>query len=67
MGIPDIVGIMDGCHIPIKLLRKIQSADYYCRKGYYFINVQAIIDHNMLFRDTYKSVEKQPFCNESST
>ena len=52
-GIPGIVGIMDGSHIPIQLLRKIQAADYYCRKGFYSINVQAIIDHNMLFRDIY--------------
>ena len=52
-GIPGIVGIMDGSHIPIQLLKKIQAADYYCRKGFYSINVQAIIDHNMLFRDIY--------------
>ena len=52
-GIPGIVGILDGSHIPIQLLRKIQAADYYSRKGYYSINDQAIIDQNMLFRDIY--------------
>ena len=52
-GIPGIVGIIDGTHIPIQLLHKNMAPDYYCRKGFYSINVQAIVDHNMMFRDVY--------------
>ena len=51
-GFPQTVGAIDGTHIPI--LRPQESAsDYYNRKGYYSIIMQALVDHRGLFMDIY--------------
>ena len=49
-GFPQAAGAIDGSHIPI--IRPDESAsDYYNRKGYYSIIVQALVDHLGLFTD----------------
>lgn len=49
-GFPQAAGAVDGSHIPI--IRPENSAsDYYNRKGYYSIIVQAVVDHLRLFMD----------------
>lgn len=49
-GFPQTVGAIDGSHIPI--LKPIKSAsDYYNRKGYYSILMQAVVDFRGIFID----------------
>ena len=49
-GFPQAAGAIDGSHIPV--IRPEESAsDYYNRKGYYSIIVQALVDHLGLFMD----------------
>lgn len=49
-GFPQAAGAIDGSHIPI--IRPEESAsDYYNRKGYYSIIMQAVVDHRGLFMD----------------
>ena len=49
-GFPQAVGAIDGTHIPI--IRPEQSpADYYNRKGYYSILMQAVVDFRGIFMD----------------
>ena len=49
-GFPQCVGAIDGSHIPISApLQK--HTDYYNRKGWYSMVVQAVVDHDYLFRD----------------
>ena len=51
-GFPQAVGAIDGSHIPI--IRPQESAsDYYNRKGFYSIIIQAIVDYRGLFMDIY--------------
>ena len=51
-GFPQAVGAIDGSHIPI--IRPDESAsDYYNRKGYYSIIMQAMVDFRGLFMDVY--------------
>ena len=51
-GFPQAAGGIDGSHIPI--IRPDESAsDYYNRKGYYSIIMQAMVDHLGLFIDVY--------------
>lgn len=51
-GFPQAVGAIDGSHIPI-LKPQESASDYYNRKGYYSIIVQALVDFRGLFLDVY--------------
>ena len=49
-GFPQAAGAIDGSHIPI--VRPDESAsDYYNRKGYYSVIMQAMVDFRGLFMD----------------
>ena len=51
-GFPQAAGAIDGTHIPI--IRPEESAsDYYNRKGFYSIIMQALVDHRGRFMDVY--------------
>ena len=51
-GFSQAAGAIDGSHIPI--IRPDESAsDYYNRKGYYSIIMQAMVDFRGLFMDVY--------------
>ena len=51
-GFPQAAGAIDGTHIPI--VRPQESAyDYYNRKGFYSIIMQALVDFRGLFTDVY--------------
>ena len=51
-GFPQAAGAIDGSHIPI--IRPRESAsDYYNRKGYYSIIMQAVVDYRGWFMDAY--------------
>ena len=43
-------GAIDGCHIPVKP-PALSHTDFYNRKGWYSIVLQAVVDHQYLFRD----------------
>ncbi|GBB94326.1 hypothetical protein RclHR1_23310003 [Rhizophagus clarus] len=51
-GIPYAVGAIDGSHIPIKAPKQY-SMDYYNRKGFYSIVLQAVIDSYGKFIDIF--------------
>ena len=51
-GFPQAVGVIDGTHIPI--IRPEESfTDYYNRKGYYSVFMQAVVDCYGLFMEVY--------------
>lgn len=45
-------GAIDGCHIPIRP-PSLNHTDYYNRKGFYSVILQAVVDANYIFRDIY--------------
>ena len=49
-GYPQCAGAIDGSHIPISAPASSHT-DYYNRKGYYSMVIQAVIDHQYIFRD----------------
>ena len=51
-GFPQVAGAIDGSHIPI-LLPDQSASDYYNRKGYYSVIMQAMVDIRGLFMDVY--------------
>ncbi|XP_072760759.1 uncharacterized protein [Anoplolepis gracilipes] len=51
-GIQNVVGAIDGCHIPIK--QPIQNAnDYFNRKQFHSIILQGVCDHSARFIDVF--------------
>ncbi|CAG2195659.1 unnamed protein product [Mytilus edulis] len=50
LGFTQTVGAIDGTHIPI-IAPSENSSDFYNRKGYYSIIMQAVIDHSYKFID----------------
>lgn len=49
-GIPQIVGAIDECHIEINAPSHVQNhEDYFNRKQYYSVNLEAIVDANLKF------------------
>jgi hypothetical protein len=51
-GFPQVVGAIDGTHIPI-IKPDDSPSDYFNRKGFYSIIMQAVVDNNGLFLDAY--------------
>ena len=49
-GMIQCAGSIDGCHIPITP-PTMNHTDYYNRKGWYSMLLQAVVDHNYLFTD----------------
>ena len=49
-GMIQCVGSIDGCHIPI-MPPALNHTDYYNRKGWYSVILQAVVDHDYLFQD----------------
>ena len=49
-GVPQCAGSIDSLHIPVTP-PAMNYTDYYNRKGWYSMLVQAVVDHNCLFRD----------------
>jgi hypothetical protein len=48
--IPNVIGAIDGSHIPIKAPH-LFPIDYFNRKGFYSIVLQAVVDHKKKFLD----------------
>ncbi|KAG8182960.1 hypothetical protein JTE90_003337 [Oedothorax gibbosus] len=49
-GLPGVCGAIDGSHIPIKA-PTTNHRDYYNRKGFYSVVLQAVVDHTKRFRN----------------
>ena len=49
-GFIQCAGAIDGSHIPVSP-PALNHTDYYNRKGWYSIIIQAVVDHRYLFRD----------------
>lgn len=49
-GLIQCAGSIDGCHIPV-MPPALNHTDYYNRKGWYSVVLQAVVDHDYLFRD----------------
>jgi len=49
-GMMQCLGFIDGCHIPVKP-PALNHTDYFYRKVWYFIILQAVVDSEYLFMD----------------
>ena len=52
-GFPQCAGVIDGTHIPILHPAGDSGSDYYNRKGFYSIIMQAVVDYGGKFLDIY--------------
>ncbi|GBP36386.1 Putative nuclease HARBI1 [Eumeta japonica] len=50
-GFPNVIGCVDGTHIPIQSCGGDEAELFRNRKGYFSINVQVVCDANLLIRD----------------
>ncbi|KAG8174703.1 hypothetical protein JTE90_025046 [Oedothorax gibbosus] len=63
-GLPGVCGALDGTHIPIKA--PITNArDYYCRKSFYSIVLQAVVDHKVFQKHQFWLARIGPPCQSS--
>jgi hypothetical protein len=60
-GLPDVIGAIDGCHIPIKAPRENDS-EYINRKCFHSLQLQAVCDDNLMFLDVYCGWPGSVFC-----
>ena len=51
-GVPQCIGAIDGSHIPV-LPPTLCHTDYYNRKGWYSVLIQAVVDYKYCFLDIY--------------
>lgn len=51
-GLHNVVGAIDGCHIPIKA-PSIEPAAYINKKGFHSVVLQAVVDSRLFFMDCY--------------
>ena len=49
---PQCVGAIDGSHIPI-IVPKENPVDYFNKKRYHLVILQALVDHEYMFLDVY--------------
>ena len=49
-GVPQCIGAIDGCHVPISAPSHLHT-DYYNRKGWYSMLIQGLVDANYCFLD----------------
>ena len=49
---PQVIGVVDGTHIPI-IKPKESPSDYYNKNGYYSIIMLALVDYRGVFMDAY--------------
>ena len=49
LGVPQCAGSIDGLHVPVTP-PALNHTDYYDRKGWYLMLVQAVVDHELLFQ-----------------
>jgi len=47
MGLPYVIGVVDGSHLPI--CSSINPTSYYCRKGFYLALFQGVVDSKYRF------------------
>lgn len=50
-GMIQCAGAIDGTHVPVMPPASLHTDNYYNRKGWYSIIIQAVVDHNYMFRD----------------
>ena len=51
-GVPQCIGAIDGSHIPVSP-PSLCHTDYYNRKGWYSVLIQAVVDYRYCFLDIY--------------
>ena len=56
-GLSDVIGAIDGCHIPIKAPRENDS-EYINRKGFHSLQIQAVCDGNLMFVDVLVDLDR---------
>jgi DDE superfamily endonuclease len=52
-GIPGVIGAVDGSHLPIELVNRKHNSDFFNRKKFHSIVLQAVVNDKYLFTDLY--------------